>query len=202
LYAMRGQFLEACDCRVMCPCWLSETADEDSCTGLIVWYIEKGEINGVDVSGRALASLSHHSGHRQSGDHHVMIFVDENSSAEQEQALFHAFSGRLGGPLAELAELTGEIAPVQWALIRYESDGRNTSVSVGNMVEVTMSSILGSTKRIATMADSALATVLGTPVEVGKSSRFFIDVDRADMAADLVGRSANRGRFVYRFYET
>jgi hypothetical protein len=31
-YQMRGQFLEAYDCHVICPCWFEREPDENECT--------------------------------------------------------------------------------------------------------------------------------------------------------------------------
>jgi hypothetical protein len=49
-----------------------------------------------------------------------------------------------------------------------------------------------------TLADSALALLLGTPAELGKSSRLFININRAPLDLDLAQRGAARGRFDYR----
>ena len=46
-YELRGQFLEASDCNVMCPCWFDQDPDENKCTGMVAWYFEQGEIDGV-----------------------------------------------------------------------------------------------------------------------------------------------------------
>ncbi len=57
--------------------------------------------------------------------------------------------------------------------------------------------LVGALGRVTTLADSALARVLGTPTEVGKSARFQISVNRAPLETDLQNRSASRGRFSY-----
>ncbi len=201
MYEMQGLFLEACDCRAVCPCWIDEEPDEASCTGLIAWYIEKGYIGGVDVSGLTVVSISHHEGHRSSGGQEVVLFIEDKASDEQAEALQATFTGSLGGPLEELKELTGSDPIVRRAPIRYTHDGKATTLHVGGkgeMVAVDMLPLVGALGRVTTLADSALSLVLGTPAEMGKSSRILISINRAPLDTDLGQRSATRGRFNYR----
>src|SRR5918995_1232116 len=68
-YRMNGRFLEACDCYVPCPCWFDNDPNEDECTGVVAWQIENGEIEGVDVTGLSVISVSQHGGlARMTGD--------------------------------------------------------------------------------------------------------------------------------------
>ena len=196
-YELRGQFLEACDCYVMCPCWFEQDPDENECTGMVAWYVEQGEIDGVDVSGLSVVSVSHHGGHRRGTRARVALFTDERASDEQERVLTDCFTGKLGGPLAELAEMTDEVGAAARAAITFSSDGGTTKVTAGPAVTAAMEPLTGETERIITVADSALAALLGTPAEVGRSSTYRLDVGGEDWDLDLEARSANRGRFTY-----
>lgn len=201
-YQLRGQFLEACDCHVMCPCWFEEHPEDDECTGLIAWQVEAGTIGDVDVSGLTTVSVSHHGGHRRDGHARVALFVDDQASDEQRDALADAFSGKLGGPLADLAEITQSVDQVEPVPIAFTSDGGSTKLVVGDAAETAMAPVTGATDRIITVADSALATVLGPVAEVGKSSKFKLDVGSMAFNRDTQDRSANRGRFQYRHGRT
>ena len=50
-YALKGTLLEACSCRTLCRCWIGEDPDGGACDSFLAYNIEKGEINGVDVTG-------------------------------------------------------------------------------------------------------------------------------------------------------
>jgi hypothetical protein len=55
-YALRGDFIESCDCFDLCPCWVDDDPDEDHRTGLVVWKLGEGSTigtksGGLDVSG-------------------------------------------------------------------------------------------------------------------------------------------------------
>ena len=196
-YELRGQFLEACDCNVMCPCWFDQDPDENECTGMVAWYVEQGEIDGVDVSGLTVVSVSHHGGHRRGARARVALFTDERASDEQGRVLTDCFTGKLGGPLKELAEMTDEVGSAARAAISFGNDGGSTKVSAGPAVTAEMQPLTAETGRIITVADGALAVLLGTPAEVGRSSTYRLDVAGEAWDLQLEGRSANRGRFTY-----
>ena len=50
-YVLQGTLLEACSCRTLCRCWIGEDPDGGACDAFNAYHIDKGEINGVDVSG-------------------------------------------------------------------------------------------------------------------------------------------------------
>jgi hypothetical protein len=200
-YEMRGQFLEACDCSVPCPCWFVEAPDEDECTGVTAWHVEQGTIEGVDVSGLSVASVSQHEGSRGSAGAHpkmrLALLVDEAATPQQALALAHAFTGRLGGPLGELAEMDPGHPAVERAAISFVSDGGSTRLSVDPGVSADMTPIVGATGRIATVADSVMANILGPLGEVGRTANLTLDVPGHGVHLAVQDRSATRGRFAY-----
>ena len=64
---------------------------------LAVWCIRTGSVNGIDVSGQVVVTSD---GGSAGGG---VLLVDECATPEQTLALVDAFSGRLGGPLADPA---------------------------------------------------------------------------------------------------
>ena len=67
-YRIEGKLLEVCTCNVLCPCWVGADPDNGTCDGTLSWHIEKGEIEGVDVSGLTVAILCHIPGNILKGD--------------------------------------------------------------------------------------------------------------------------------------
>jgi len=197
-YRMSGRFLEACDCYVPCPCWFEQGPDDAECTGFVAWQIENGEIDDVDVSGLSVVSVSQHGGHRD-GAHHmrVALLVDDEADEDQQSALSAAFSGSLGGPLGELARLTGDLAAVEPAKITFVDDDGKARVEVPKLLGVRSKVVRGSTKRPVRVADGQLATLLGSPVTVGRSSRYRLSIEAAKLDIDVSDRSTMTGRFSY-----
>lgn len=200
-YRMQGRFYEACDCYVPCPCWFDHDPNEDECTGVVAWQIENGTIDDVDVSGLSVVSVSHHGGSRQQAHHmRVALLVDDSASDEQHEALRQAFSGELGGPLGELANVTGTVASVESAEVRFVDDNGKARLDVPRRVAVRSSTVRGSENRPITIADGLLAGLLGSPGIVGKSSRFRLTLADAGIDVGVSDRSTTSGRFSYRFH--
>ena len=126
-YELEGKLLEVCDCNVLCPCWIGEDADNGTCDGALCYQIEKGTVDGTDVSGLGIGLLAHMPGNILEGNWKAAVFVDERAGDEQQEALLNVFSGKLGGPMADMAKLVGEIVTVQRAPIRFEVvEGKGT----------------------------------------------------------------------------
>ena len=111
-YRLQGSLLEVCTCKVLCPCWIGEDPDPGTCDSTVAYHVDTGSVNNVDVSGLTLAVVCHIPGNVLKGNWRVMVFVDERATSQQEQALTQAFSGKLGGPLADFAQLFGEVVGV------------------------------------------------------------------------------------------
>src|SRR3989442_13320600 len=107
-YQLEGSLLEVCTCNILCPCWVGEDPDGGKCDGVLSWHVEKGTVNGTDVSGRTFTILTHIPGNILAGNWRIVVYVDDGASDEQQQALLDVWTGKLGGPVADLAQLVGE----------------------------------------------------------------------------------------------
>ena len=197
-YSMNGSFLEFCDCFTVCPCWVDRAPDDGECTGVFAWVIDKGAIDGVDVSKQRVVSVSTHAGHRDAAKQRVMLFVDGDASEKQVTALAGAFTGCYGGPLGELASILGELVGVERASIDVKWGPCGTQLTVGRRIIADGVSSVGSTGDVTHLSDARLSTVLGTPAEVGVSRRFRVALPGHAIDIDVRGRSSMRGKFAYR----
>ena len=89
---------------------------------LAAWRIEHGQVNGVDVADQVIVTFD--DGTAPKGGGGVML-LDEAATPEQALALVDAFSGRLGGPLADLVGARAESASP-----RFPSTAASTAVSL------------------------------------------------------------------------
>ena len=69
------------------------------------------------------------------GNWRVGVFVGEQANDAQFDALVRVFSGQLGGPMAGLAPLIGEMFGVERAAIEIDDDGLRHSVRVGDGID-------------------------------------------------------------------
>ena len=102
-YTIEGRLLEVCTCKTLCPCWVGEDPDYGTCDGTLCWKIDKGTIDGIDVSGLAFGVLAHIPGNILQGNWKIIAFVDSNATKAQEEAILAVWTGKRGGPLADLA---------------------------------------------------------------------------------------------------
>ena len=175
-YQLSGRILEVCNCDVLCPCWIGENPDNGTCDAVLAYRIDKGTIEGVDVSGLTIASVAFIPGNVLEGNFKVALFVDEIASEAQEKALLRAWQGELGGPLADLAGLVGELVAVERAPIIFTVEEGKGTLKIGSgmtpVVEATMASYVGATGEPTTLVDTVFSTIPGSPAYVSKAATY------------------------------
>jgi hypothetical protein len=188
--------LEVCSCNVLCPCWVAEDPDEGTCDSILVWYVDRGRVDGLKVSDRCLCLSVHIPGNVLAGNWRAAVLVDDRCDDAQQRALLDVFSGRLGGPIADLAGLIGEIVAVERVPIIFDVvDGRGP-IAIGDVAEARMTPFLGATGRSTSLHDTAFSTIPGTPAFVGKAEAFRRDGRRHGLPdVAITGRNAVQGAF-------
>jgi hypothetical protein len=196
-YQFQGTLLEACNCDVLCPCWIGEDPDNGTCSSVVAYHFDKGRIRGVDVSGLTLSNVVFIPGNILAGNWKAAMFVDERASDEQLQAIVDAFSGKLGGPLADLAQLIGEVLEVRRVPISHEvEEGRGRLSVGGGAVEAVMEPYRGPDGSVTTLQNSIFSTVPGSPAWVGKAERFAVDIPEHGWSYEFEGRNAIQSNWV------
>ena len=122
-YHLEGRLLEVCNCRVLCPCWIGEDPDFGTCDTIVAWHFDKGTIDGVDVAGRTIAMIAHVPGNILQGNWRAAVYLDERVTPAQEHALLDVYTGKKGGPIAELAKLVGEVVSVEKVPVTFTVQG-------------------------------------------------------------------------------
>ncbi len=179
-YQLKGSLLEVCSCDVLCPCWIGEDPDQGTCDSVVAYHFDSGTINDVDVGGLTLVSVVNIPGNVLEGNWRQLVYVDDDASDEQEGAILDAFSGKLGGPLADLAELIGERVAVERAEIMHELEGAAGKLTVGTngdtKVHTEMHPYQGPDGSTTTLNNSIFSTVPGSPAYVGVADTQKIDI--------------------------
>ena len=141
---LTGSYIETCSCELMCPCNLSmdHGATYDFCRVSLIFNIREGEVDGTDIGGLKVAVVGDTPKVMTEGNWRLGVFVDETASDEQMDKLVQVFSGQLGGPMAALSPLVGEILGVERAPIEVVDDGLRHSVRVGDAVDFEIEDIV------------------------------------------------------------
>jgi hypothetical protein len=141
---LKGSYVETCSCELMCPCNLSfdHGATYDFCRVTLVFDIRKGEIEGTAIGGLKVAAIADTPKVMTEGNWRLGVFVDAQATDEQAEKLVQVFSGQLGGPMAALAPLVGEMLGVERARIDVNHDGLRHSVRVGDAIDFEIEDIV------------------------------------------------------------
>ena len=173
---LKGSYVETCSCELMCPCNLSfdHGATYDFCRVSLVFNIREGDIDGTDIAGRKVVMIADTPKVMTEGNWRLGVFVDDKASDEQFEKLIQVFSGQLGGPMAGLAPLVGEILGAERAAIEVKEDGLRHSVKVADKI------------------DFEIADIVPFGIETGKPVRF--DGMFHPVGSDLTMAEAKRSR--------
>ena len=195
-YQLEGRLLEVCDCNVLCPCWIGEDADNGTCDTVLAYHIDKGKIDGTDVSGLTIGLLAHIPGNILQGNWRMAVFVDDKASPQQQEAMLSAWTGKLGGPLADMAKLVGEVVAVERAPISFSVEAGEGRLRIGTVAEATMAPYKSRAGNVTTLNESVFSTIPGSPAYVSKASRYRRQGQKYGLRdVDLQNRNAIQGSF-------
>ncbi len=129
----------------MCPCNLSfdHGATYDYCRVTLVFNIREGEVEGTDVGGLNGRRNRRHAEGDDRGElaaRHVHRRARDATSRRTSSA--SVFSGQLGGPMAALAPLVGEMLGVERVPIEVRDDGLRHSVRIGDVIDFEIEDIV------------------------------------------------------------
>jgi hypothetical protein len=196
-YRLEGRLLEVCNCKVLCPCWIGEDPDHGTCDTIVAWHIDKGAIEGVDVSGRTLAAVSHLPGNILKGNWRVAFYVDEDASDVQMDALLSVYSGKAGGAVAELAKLIGEVVSIERAPIRFTVVEGRGELEIGTDYYAELEPYRGPSGATTTLTETIFSTVPGAPVFVGKAPVYRSRNEALGIDLHLRDHNALQSTFVF-----
>jgi hypothetical protein len=196
-YGIEGQLLEVCSCGGLCPCWVGDDPDGGTCDTIVCWHYDRGHINNVDVAGLTFALIAHIPGNILKGNWKAAVYVDSKATPEQKDAMLAAHTGKLGGPLADLAPLIGEVLGVHDAPIDFHVVEGKGTLRIGSVASAEMAPYTDSQGRATKLVDSIFSTIPGSPAYVGKASQNRVNIPEHKMAWEFSGRNAILGQFKF-----
>jgi hypothetical protein len=194
-YKVKGQLLEVCTCEILCPCWVGEDPDGGTCDGVLAWHYDEGQINGIDVAGRTFVILTHIPGNILKGNWRIVAYVDEGASDAQRNVLLDMWTGKLGGPVADLASLVGEVLGVEQVPITFDVTAGKGRLKIGDAIEAELAPYKGATGKETTLHDTIFTTIPGSPAYPGKASKYVVNAAKYGFSIDLHDHNAVQGSF-------
>jgi hypothetical protein len=141
---LTGSYVETCSCELMCPCNLSfdHGATYDFCRVTLVFSVRDGQVDGTDISGLTVAAIADTPKVMTEGNWRLGVFIDDRASDEQFEKLVQVFTGQLGGPMAALTPLVGEVLGAERAPIEVVNDGLRHRVRIGDVIDFEIEDIV------------------------------------------------------------
>ena len=194
-YEIEGSLLEACSCGAPCPCWIGEDPHGGKCDAFLAYRIEKGSIKGVDVSGVAFAIVALVPGNILKGNWKIAIYMSDKATPGQKQAILDAWTGKLGGPLADLANLIGEVRGIHDASVDFRLEKGKGTLKVGQCVEAEMVPYVDANGNPTTLSNTIFSTIPGSPAYVAKATYHRVNIPEHGMQWSFENRNAIQGSF-------
>lgn len=136
-WSLEGDFLENCNCDIVCPCLVSTNAlltsrpTQGDCESLFGFHIESGDFDGTRLDGLNAAVVAHTPGPMADGNWAVAVYIDDKADPAQTKALQTIFGGAGGGPIGNLVPLISSVLGVESVPITWRKDGLNRSMQIG-----------------------------------------------------------------------
>jgi len=136
-WKFEADYLQACNCDYGCPCEFSAPPTLGYCEGMGAWQITKGNFGDVKLDGLGVGFAARWPKAIHEGNGTACLFFDERANPRQRDALLTICSGQAGGMPFEIIVTTfSKILDPQYVSFTFHLDGRNSSVRVGNAMDV------------------------------------------------------------------
>src|SRR5436305_13395940 len=89
-WKLEGTYFENCNCDFACPCSVTSfaaPATQDRCHVILNYHIDRGEIDGVDVSGHSVSVVADAPAKMMDGNWRVGLIIDDKASKDQADKL-------------------------------------------------------------------------------------------------------------------
>lgn len=196
-WRLEGDYFEACNCNVLCPCLFLGNPDNEECDVTVAWHILKGHYNDTPLDGLSVVGVFHTPSNMFAGPKwKAALYLDEGANKEQADALGKIFSGQAGGFFAVVAGLIGELVGIRSVPIKFEAQGKRRSLHIPSAVDVTIEGIEGADKtQESTITNAPMLVAPGFPAVIARSTKN--NYNDYGMRWDNSGKNGLYSKFAY-----
>ncbi len=134
-WRIRGDVSCGCSCDSVCPCEFGSNPTRGFCETVIGFHIQEGNYGDTQLDGLNYVLYARTPGNFFEGDMTLGIYLDQQATQEQQQALETVLSGQAGGFFAAIGTLVTNPLPPKQVPIRYESVNGNAHIIVDGLLE-------------------------------------------------------------------
>jgi hypothetical protein len=160
-WKLSGTYFESCNCETACPCVFLGSPTHGECTALVAWHIDHGEFEGQPLDGLNVVLAVDSPGHMAETQWRVALYLDDQASEAQGEALGAIFSGAAGGHPSVLAGHIGEVVGVVSAPIIFDGDDSSRAIRVGEVADAKVAALAGQGGAQVTINNHPLAVAPG-----------------------------------------
>lgn len=166
-----GNYFEACNCDVACPCTFTSAPTQGKCTVLLAWHIEKGKYGDTNLDGLNVALAAYSPGHMLKVKWDVALYLDEKANPQQREALTTIYGGKAGGEPAALGPFVGKILGIKSVPIQFNVAGKNRSLRIPSIAEMDIAALPGAGGKDLTVENLPFTAVPNQTTVVAKSKK-------------------------------
>ena len=178
-WQIRGEYMETCNCTLLCPCItsnLAATPTEGDCKAAVAMRIDQGVKDGVTLDGLKFVVMMHAPGPMGAGNITVGLIVDERANDAQFEAITAIASGAAGGPMAALAPLVGKFAGVERRPVEFQLEGLKRAVRAGDLLDEACEGLPSLTAPGQALAIEHTAHPVNSRLSLAKATRSLFNV--------------------------
>ena len=152
-WSIRGEYMESCNCEVLCPCLLGPRNENGSalanpteghCDVPMIFRIHEGYYGKVRLDGTMVGLFIYTPGPMGLGGWSFGLYLDENVTQEQRDASEKIFSGESGGAVGRFfAPLIKDRLPNRIVQMELSRDGSKGQARIPGILEVEYEGIEG-----------------------------------------------------------
>src|SRR5262245_57574027 len=138
-WQLSGRSIEACNCKMLCPCWLGPEGEPDQgwCGGVLGFDVQRGSSDGVELNGTRVALGIEWPGNFFAGNGTARLYVGDTANAEQRRELEAIFSGKKGGLFEGLGAMITNWVPTETISVEI-GWGNSPFLRVGSLGQATL----------------------------------------------------------------
>ena len=164
-WTLSGQLIETCSCNMLCPCWFAVpelmTMDRGWCASALLFRIQAGQSDGVDLHGRTVVLAVNFPGPTLfDGNGTARLHVDDRAGADHKRELEAIFQGKKGGPMAALGGLVSTWLPTESVRIDISEDADSLVAKIDNNREIRSKLLRDEAGRVTSLQNSGFASML------------------------------------------
>ena len=171
-WSIKGNYFESCTCDLICPCITLKPPTQGTCTALLGWHIDKGHLDDLAINDLNVSMFLEAPGLLTEGGFKVALYIDERADEAQAAAIQQMYTGQLGGHLAVVASLVGEVVSVKQTAIEYVVDGKQRRLKVGDGIgESIVEEVEGADGGPVLVSNPPLAIAPGNDITISNTVR-------------------------------